>query len=211
MKRLAILGASGHGKVVADTAECCGWQAIEFFDDAWPVLQHNGPWPVIGDTAALHESLDVFDGVVVAIGNNAIRYSKLLELEAAGASICSLVHPAATVSRYAVLERGTLVFAQAVINADVRIGLGSILNTGCSVDHDCVLGTAVHISPGARLAGGVTVGDLSWVGIGASVRQLVRIGSQVVVGAGAAVTTDVADALTVVGVPARALVHKYTS
>ncbi|MEL7548339.1 acetyltransferase [Pseudomonas protegens] len=211
MKRLAILGASGHGKVVADTAECCGWQVIEFFDDAWPVLQHNGPWPVIGDTTALHESLDVFDGVVVAIGNNAIRYGKLLELEAAGACICSLVHPAATVSRYAMLERGTLVFAQAVINADVRIGLGSILNTGCSVDHDCVLGAAVHISPGARLAGGVIVGDLSWVGIGASVRQLVRVGSQVVVGAGAAVTTDVADALTVVGVPARALVNKHTS
>ncbi|MCY1312009.1 putative acetyltransferase EpsM [compost metagenome] len=71
-----------------------------------------------------------------------------------------------------------------------------------------MLGAAVHISPGARLAGGVSVGDLSWVGIGASVRQLVRIGAQVVVGAGAAVTTDVADALTVVGVPARALANR---
>ncbi|MNJ71095.1 UDP-N-acetylbacillosamine N-acetyltransferase [compost metagenome] len=90
----------------------------------------------------------------------------------------------------------------------MRIGPGSILNTGCSVDHDCVLGTAVHISPGARLAGGVKVGDLSWVGIGASVRQLVRIGSDVIVGAGAAVTTDVADAQTVVGVPARTLANK---
>lgn len=208
MKRLAILGASGHGKVVADTAECCGWQTIEFFDDAWPERQHNGPWTVVGDTVALRERLEAFDGVVVAIGNNVIRYNKLLELEAAGACLCSLVHPAATVSRYAVLEKGTVVFAQAVINADVRIGLGSILNTGCSVDHDCVLGTAVHISPGARLAGGVSVGDFSWVGIGASVRQVVRIGARVVVGAGAAVTTDVADALTVVGVPARALANK---
>ena len=208
MKRLAILGASGHGKVVADTAECCGWQTIEFFDDAWPERQHNGSWAVVGDTAALHERLQMFDGVVVAIGNNAIRYSKLLELEVAGACLCSLVHPAATVSRHAVLEKGTVVFAQAVVNADVRIGLGSILNTGCSVDHDCSLGAAVHISPGARLAGGVSVGDLSWVGIGASVRQSVRIGAQVVVGAGAAVTTDVADALTVVGVPARALANR---
>lgn len=208
MKRLAILGASGHGKVVADTAECCGWQTIEFFDDSWPERQNNGPWAVVGDTVSLCERLDAFDGVVVAIGNNITRYNKLLELEAAGACLCTLVHPAATVSRYAVLEKGSVVFAQAVINADVRIGLGSILNTGCSVDHDCVLGAAVHISPGARLAGGVNVGDLSWVGIGASVRQMVRIGAQVVVGAGAAVTTDVADALTVVGVPARALANR---
>jgi len=48
MKRLAILGASGHGKVVADTAECCGWQAVEFFDDAWPQRQGNGAWLVVG-------------------------------------------------------------------------------------------------------------------------------------------------------------------
>lgn len=208
MRRLAILGGSGHGKVVADTAECCGWQSIEFFDDAWPERRVNGHWAVVGDTAALHKRLDAFDGVVVAIGNNLVRYNKLLELEAAGARLCSLLHPSATVSRHAVIEKGTVVFAQAVINADVHVGLGSILNTGCSVDHDCLLGKAVHISPGARLAGGVSVGDLSWVGIGASVRQMVRIGAHVVVGLGAAVLNDVPDALTVVGVPARVLLDR---
>lgn len=205
MRRLAILGASGHGKVVADTAECCGWQTIKFFDDAWPERQSTGAWPVVGDTASLLERLEQFDGVVVAIGNNRIRQLKLLELQAAGARLCSLVHPAATVSRYAALADGSVVFAGAVVNADACIGLGAILNTGCSVDHDCILGDAVHISPGARLAGGVRVGDLSWVGIGASVRQLVRIGSRVVVGAGAAVVAEVADGLTVAGVPARSM------
>lgn len=210
MRKLAILGASGHGKVVADTAECCGWQAIEFFDDAWPERQNNGPWAVVGDTTALRKRLEEFDGVVVAIGNNATRYKKLLELEVAGACLCSLVHPAATVSRHALVGKGTVVFANAVVNADASIGPGSILNTGCSVDHDCVLGVAVHISPGARLAGGVRVGDLSWVGIGASVRQLVHIGSDVIVGAGAAVTSDVSDALTVAGVPARKLASKHS-
>lgn len=205
MRKLAILGASGHGKVVADTAECCGWQIIEFFDDAWPQLQRNGAWAVIGDTAALLARVKQFDGVLVAIGNNRIRHAKLLELQAAGARLCNLVHPAATLSRYAVLGEGSVVFAGAVVNVDARIGLGAIVNTGCSIDHDCELGAAVHVSPGARLAGGVTVGNLSWIGIGASVRQLVRIGNDVMVGAGAAVTADVEDELTVVGVPARVL------
>lgn len=208
MSKLAILGASGHGKVVADTAECCGWQTIDFFDDAWPGLKANGAWQVVGDTAALRERLQEYDGVAVAIGNNLVRYNKLRELEDAGARLCSLVHPAATVSRHALIERGSVVFAGAVVNADARIGLGAILNTGCSVDHDCELGAAVHISPGARLAGGVKVGNLSWVGIGASVRQLVRIGSQVTVGAGAAVVADIQDRLTVVGVPAQAVPQK---
>lgn len=208
MNRLAILGASGHGKVVADTAERCGWQVIEFFDDAWPQTVHNGAWNVVGDTALLKGTLHAYDGVLVAIGNNRTRHCKLLELEAAGGRLCTLVHPTATVSRYALLEAGSVVFAGVVVNADARIGLGAILNTGCSVDHDCVLGAAVHISPGARLAGGVRVGDLSWVGIGASVRQLVQIGRQVTVGAGSAVVSDVADLLTVAGVPARRLPEK---
>ena len=53
MKCLAILGASGHGKVVADAAECSGWDRIVFYDDAWPKCEVNGVWNVIGDTEAL--------------------------------------------------------------------------------------------------------------------------------------------------------------
>lgn len=208
MNRLAILGASGHGKVVADTAERCGWQIVEFFDDAWPQTTRNGVWNVVGDTASLKDASHTYDGVLVAIGNNRIRHRKLLDLQQVGARLCTLIDPGATVSRYAVLEAGTVVFAGVVVNAHARIGLGAILNTGCSVDHDCVLGAAVHISPGARLAGGVRVGDLSWVGIGASVRQLVEIGRQATVGAGSAVVSDIADSLTVAGVPARILPEK---
>ncbi len=58
MNRLAVLGASGHGKVVADTAECCGWRSVEFFDDAWPNLQTNGAWDVTGDTPSLLAQLN---------------------------------------------------------------------------------------------------------------------------------------------------------
>jgi len=201
--KLAVLGASGHGKVVADTAECCGWRTVEFFDDAWPGVQANAAWSVVGDTAALMGRLADFDGVVVAIGNNRIRHTKLLELRAAGACLITLVHPAAIVSRYAVIGEGTVIFAGAVVNAEARINLGCILNTGCSIDHDCLLGDAVHISPGARLAGAVQVGGLSWIGIGASVRQLVHIGERVMVGAGSAVVSDIPSDVTVAGVPAK--------
>lgn len=205
MKKLAILGASGHGKVVADTAECCGWQSVEFFDDAWPSIQKNGVWPIVGDTIALLKKLADFDGVLVAIGNNRIRYAKLLELQTMGGRLVTLVHPAAVVSRYAEIAEGTVVFAGAVVNAGTIIKPGAILNTGCSVDHDCVLGNAVHISPGARLAGGVCVGDESWVGIGSSVRQLINIGQSVVVGAGSAVVSDIPNDMVFAGVPAKRL------
>ena len=41
------------------------------------------------------------------------------------------------------------------------------------------------------------------VGVGAVVRPAINIGANVIVGAGAAVVSDVSDALTVTGVPAR--------
>lgn len=202
MNRLAILGASGHGKVVADTAESCGWRHVEFFDDAWPERQANGSWNVVGDMLALMAQLHAFDGVIVAIGDNRIRQAKLHQLRIAEAKFATLTHPSAVVSRHVILGAASVVCAGAIVNASARIGIGAILNTGCSVDHDCVLGESVHISPGAHLGGGVRVGDLSWVGIGASVRQQIRIGKGVMVGAGAAVVGDVPDAVTVVGVPA---------
>ncbi|RON46207.1 acetyltransferase [Pseudomonas frederiksbergensis] len=205
MKRLAILGASGHGKVVADTAECCGWQVIEFFDDAWPQRSSIGVWPVVGTTSDLLSRVGEFDGVLVAIGNNSVRRRKLDELKASGAQLPVLMHPSSIISRYAKIGPGTVVFASAVVNAYAIVGEGAILNTGCSIDHDCVLGACVHVSPGARLAGAVTVGDGSWIGIGACVRQVLSIGSNVMVGAGAAVVCDISDNMTVAGVPARAI------
>ena len=207
MKRLAILGASGHGKVVADTAECCGWQGIEFFDDAWPQVSSIGAWPVVGTTHDLLHRVQEFDGVLVAIGNNSVRRRKIDELKASGEQIPTMVHPYSVISRYAKIGAGTVVFASAVVNAYATVGEGAILNTGCSVDHDCTLGLCVHISPGARLAGSVNVGDGSWIGIGACVRQMLRIGSNVMVGAGAVVVCDISDNRTVAGVPARTIVR----
>lgn len=203
---LAILGASGHGKVLADIAELTGWENIVFFDDAWPKKTDNGAWPIVGNTQKLLESLANYKGVIVAIGNNKIRQQKLQQLANANAKVITLIHPSATVSRYTQIGPGSVVVAGAVINPDCIIGSGAIINTCSSVGHDCTLGEAVHICPGARLAGGTRVDDRAWVGVGSSVRQLSKIGADAVVGAGSAVVKDVPDGTVVVGNPAKPLV-----
>lgn len=205
MKKLALLGASGHGKVVADAALAADWTAVVFFDDAWSRLQANGAWPVVGATADLMKHLDEFDGVLVAIGNAAIRLRKQQDLQQAGAKLVSVIHPRAWVSPHASLGVGSVVMASAVINTDVAVGKACIINTSASVDHDCKLADGVHISPGAHLSGDVHVGEGTWIGVGASVRQGIRIGAGVMVGAGAVVVSPVADGLTVVGCPAAPL------
>jgi len=203
VKRLAILGASGHGKVVADIAELTGWDEIVFFDDAWPELKNNSVWSVVGNTDNLLSVFHEFSGVFVAIGNNKTRLSKLKLLRELDIPLPSMIHPGAVVSRYAKISDSCVICAGVVVNTDSNIGFGSILNTACSIDHDCVLDESVHVSPGARLAGGTHVGQCAWIGIGAVVRQLITIGAYSVVGAGAVVVKNVPENTTVVGVPAQ--------
>lgn len=204
MKKLAIFGASGHGRVIADVAENNDWQ-VSFFDDAEPREGATLGMPYLGSFRDLLLQHGDFDGAFVAIGNNAIRLEKSRELIAAGVFLPVLVHPSACVSRYAQVGSGSVIMPGAVVNAGARIKFACIVNTSASVDHDCLLEDGVHISPGAHLAGQVSVGSCSWVGIGAAVRQLVHIGSRAVIAAGAVVVKDVQDAAIVAGVPAKKL------
>ncbi|KIE19441.1 acetyltransferase [Vibrio sinaloensis] len=206
MKSCAILGASGHGKVVAEIAELNGYQNITFFDDRWPSLTSVEHWDVSGDTAALLVVASEYDVVVVAIGHNATRCTKQRELSAAGANFDVLVHPTAVISKYASIKAGTVVMANAVVNPFSDVGASCIINTSSIVEHDCRLAEGVHISPNASLAGGVEVGENSWLGIGSQVKQLVLIGRNVVVGAGSTVINNIPDFQTVVGSPAHTLI-----
>jgi len=205
MKRIILIGAGGHGRVVGDTAACLGYEQIEFLDDNWPQAQKNGVWPVIGapDTENLTELAESDFSFFVSIGQNSNRQTAFKKL--GDATIPMLVHPSAIISKFATIGAGSIVVAGAVVNAFASIGTGVILNTGCTIDHDCEIDDFAHISPGANLAGGVKIGARTWVGIGAAVREGVVIGKDVMIGAGAVVVKDVADGSKVMGVPARNL------
>jgi sugar O-acyltransferase (sialic acid O-acetyltransferase NeuD family) len=202
MKKLALLGASGHGKVVADIAQELGWQEIVFFDDAWPQLIMNSHWPVIGNIEMLFSSIGDYSGVVVSIGDCVIRWDKQQALKALKANLISLVHPKSVISKYASIGLGSVVMAGSIINADASIGEACIINTGTTIDHDCVLGNGVHISPGAHLSGNVAIDTCSWIGVGSCIRQGIRIGSSTVIGAGSVVVNDIASHVIAYGNPA---------
>jgi sugar O-acyltransferase (sialic acid O-acetyltransferase NeuD family) len=201
--RLALLGASGHGKVVADAALLAGWEEIVFFDDAWSDVFCVGPWSVIGNSRCLIENISKYDGVIVAIGDNGIRLAKLMLFQELGLPLVSIIHPSSVISQYARIGKGCVVSAGAIINPFAEIGYGSIINTAATIDHDCKIAEGVHVSPGAHLGGGVQVGKSSWIGLGASIKQCIRIGEDSIVGMGAVVVRDVPSGVTVVGVPAR--------
>jgi sugar O-acyltransferase (sialic acid O-acetyltransferase NeuD family) len=204
MSALLIVGAGGHGKVVADAAlETGKWNEIVFLDDAWPEKKKNGQWDIRGKVDQLADWKGRCASAVVAIGNNHLRMELQSKLLAAGFEVATIVHPSARVSRFARLGAGCVVFANAVVNVDAEVGDAAIINTAATIDHDCRLGKGVHVAPGANLGGGVAVGDFSWIGIGAAIRHYISIGADVTVGAGAVVVSNIEDGVTAFGTPAR--------
>lgn len=199
MRVLGIIGASGHGKVVADIARKIGYEEILFFDDNQAVT-HCGVYPVVGGTRDVMK-LDCH--VFVAIGNPGVRSRLQEQLEQLGKYIPVLVHPNAVVADDVQLGAGTVVVAGAVINPGAKIGKGCIINTCSSVDHDCVLEDYVHIAVGAHVAGTVWIGHHTWIGAGATVSNNVDICADCMIGAGAVVCRDIVEEGTYMGVPAR--------
>ncbi|MDP5130408.1 MAG: NeuD/PglB/VioB family sugar acetyltransferase [Paraglaciecola sp.] len=206
MSNLVIIGAGGHGKVVADAALLSkNWEAIVFYDDSFPKIRSVGNLQIVGKVKDLleasHNSSSV--SVVVAIGNNHVRYKIYNELLEKGYSLPVILHPSSIISSSAKIGAGSVVLAGAVVNADAIIHASCIINSNAVIEHDCVINDGAHICPGSLLAGGVYIGKYSWIGIGATVIQSVNIGDNVVVGAGAVVLNALPSFVTAVGVPAK--------
>ena len=200
--KLLIIGASGHGRVVADIAiKMNRWQQIAFLDDD-EEIQSPIRVKVIGKSNDAFTYINDYD-IFVAIGNNKTREKIQTQLGVAGANIPTLIHPSAIIGEKVEVGIGTVVMAGVVINCCSSTGVGCIVNTGAVIDHDNVIEDYVHISPGTRLAGTVKVGQGSWLGIGSVVSNNVDICSDCKIGAGAVVVKDITEPGTYVGVPAR--------
>lgn len=202
---IIVLGAGGHGRVVADVARSQGWAIVGFLDDA-PNLDSSKIWGLeVFSLARLQMDRPQLLRVAVAlgVGDNGARERAHARLLESGLRVVSVVHARAVVAPTASLGIGTVVMANASINPDAMLGKGCIINTGAVVEHDCRLGNYVHLSPNAALGGSVTIGDRSHLGLGAVALPGIKIGSDVRIGAGAAVIGDTEDGKTLVGVPAR--------
>ena len=190
--KVIIIGAGGHGKVVADIVTACGDTVVGFLDD--DPSKENVLGPVCNAT---HYPDCRF---VAAIGNNEVRKKVSAFLPV---SWHTAVHPTAVISPSAVIGEGTVVMANAVINAEARIGAHCIVNTAAVVEHENILADFVHLSPCAALGGTVQIGESTHVGIGACIRNNLTICGGCTIGAGAVVVQDIEEPGTYVGIPAR--------
>lgn len=200
MNKLIIIGAGGHGKVIADIAVKNGYENIGFLDDC--ATDNCIGFPVVGTVADAEKFNDGQTDFIIGIGDNAARKRIAEKFEV---NWTSLVHPSAEIAFNVTLGTGTAVMAKAVVNSSAVIGNHCIINSASVVEHDNIIDNYVHISPGSVLGGNVHIGEESHIGIGAAVKNNVNICKKSLVGAGGVVVRDIEESGTYIGVPVKKL------
>lgn len=204
-----IIGAGGHGRVVADLIAAGGHDVLGFLDSNQALHgQTVDGLKVLGGDDYLAKCTPA--GIRLANGIGAVssldlRSRIFTRLNAAGYRFEPLVHPRAIVAVTATIGAGAQIMAGAVVQAGARIGENVIVNTGAIVDHDCQVGRHAHIAPGATLCGNVQAGEGCYIGASSTVIQGVRIGAGAFIAAGSVVIADVSDAARMAGVPAKVM------
>jgi acetyltransferase EpsM len=194
---ICLIGAGGHGAVIKEILDENSSNIVCFIDANFSINECLGVNVIHEETELIHKDAVAF---VISVGSNQIRKNIANQHSR---QYINAIHPSSVISKSLAIGVGNAVMAGVCINARTRIGNHCIVNTNATVDHDCVLEDFVHVSPGAQLGGNVYIGEGAHIGIGASVKPGVKIGKWSVVGAGAVVVNDVAEGITVVGVPAK--------
>lgn len=206
-KRLVIWGSSGHALVVADIVRLQDeYEIVGFIDSVNPV--HPGATsletPILGGEEQLATLRQKgIEHLIFGLGDCRARLKLSDIVRSKGFHLAIAIHPHAVIAQNVAVGPGTVIAAGAVVNPGSRIGENVIINTAASIDHECTIEDGVHISPGVHLAGKVTVGRATWIGIGTTVIDRIRIGTGAVIGAGSVVIRDIPDEVVAFGVPAR--------
>ncbi len=154
MKKLLILGAGGHGRVVKEVAEAmCRYEKIDFLDD--------DSKDAIGKIDDLEKFKDEYDSSFVGIGNNQFRMECIEKIKKIGYEIPVLIHPTAYISKSANIGVGTVVEPKALVNSNTKVDEGCIISVGSIIDHDVIIGKGVHANAGSIVKAGAHIDPLS--------------------------------------------------
>jgi len=211
MKDVIFWGATGQARVLREALASSEFRLVAVFDNR-PLPSPFADVPIyLGKDglaswlAGISASGDIYTCVAIGGNRGNERLTVQQWLQKQGIQPLTVIHPRAFVANDAEVGLGSQILAMSAVCTNVKLGDAVIVNTSASVDHDCVIGSGVHIGPGAHLAGEVHVEEHSFIGTGAIVLPRLRIGHGAIIGAGAVVTRDVSPGQTVAGNPAKPL------
>ena len=206
-RQVILLGGGGHAMVCRETLLAKRYAIIGYLSPE-PTERFKELLPYLGSEAEgaiisfIPQDVTLVNGIGSKVGSK-LREEIFESMKNLGYSFLTLIHESAILGSNVEVDEGSQVMAGCVIQPSVLIKRNSIINTRASLDHDTIVGSHVHIGPGATLCGGVQVEDGAYIGAGSTVIQGVHIGRNSVIGAGSVVIRDVAPHTVVTGVPAK--------
>jgi sugar O-acyltransferase (sialic acid O-acetyltransferase NeuD family) len=205
LDKVAVIGYSGHGYVVTESAISVG-MIVSHYCDKSPNIINPFQLEYLGFEGDEHfKAWGRKFHFILGVGDNKLRHEIGGEIRRRSEVILNVIDPSASLSKYIEMGSGNFIAKHAIVNTLASLGDFCILNTGCIIEHECTLQSGVHIAPGAVLAGNVQVGENTFIGANSVVKQGVKIGKNVIIGAGSVIINDILDNQKVVGNPGRIL------
>lgn len=203
---LGVYGASGWGKEVLELAKVVNnkehrWEDFIFIDDGDVPLAVSGykVYKYEEAKATMRGNLQV----VVGIGEPAIREIIFNKLLADGIEAPTLIHPDVYIPESTKIGKGVVIQYGCFVSCNVIIGDYVVLQPQCNIGHDVVVDEGCMISGFGNLSGAVHVGKWTYVGMSAAIMQTLSVGDYSIISMGAIVQKDVESNVIVMGNPAR--------
>ncbi len=209
MKDIVIYGAGGLGREVLWLIKNINrqketWNVLGFivdYEEAWG--EEVAGLKVLGGSQWIEDyNKELF--VTCAIGKSSVRkliYERISQM--GNVRLPKLIDPTVRVDESVQVGEGSIICYNSIITVDINIGKGVLLNTGASVGHDAIIGDHCTMFTNAMAAGNTLLGEGCEIGSGAFILQGVKVCPGTVVAPVSSVLSNITEAGTYVGNPAR--------
>tara|TARA_B110000967_G_C18776628_1_gene505889 strand:- start:244 stop:861 length:618 start_codon:yes stop_codon:yes gene_type:complete len=198
LKKINIIGYSGHSKVVVESA-----LKINIIPFGYYELVENKTNTFNLKYLSSEENCEFNESIFVTIGDNLKRRKIIQSLKQKVDFEFNIIDKSAIISSTSVINNQTYVAPGVIINSNVNIGFGSIINSGSIIEHDCLIGDYTHVAPGTTLCGNVNIGSSCLIGANTTILPNIIIGNNCIIGAGSTVINNIPDNSIVVGNPGK--------
>jgi len=194
---IAIIGAGGLGRIVANILRLNNQTTIEFYDD-----DETKSGTEVDGIRVNGKIVDIYKltpspSLIIGIGDINARKELYTKFKSEGFSFASAIHPTAIVAYSAKIEEGCIIKENAVIEIGTRIGANSIIGNGTVICHDCDIGKHCRIAPSVTIAGYAIIGEGCYLAVKVSVDRKIKIGENSVIASGCTIWKDVPSSVIV--------------
>ena len=214
MQKIAIIGTGGFSREVLDVILAmndsgCGYDFVGFIGEKHRDGGING-YPVIGTDEEINSNIDTKLAVVIGVGSPILKKRIREKYNNPNIYFPTIIHPSVIIGNknQSIIGQGCVICAGTIMTTNFCIGDFVTLNLMCTVGHDTVIGDYSSFMPSVNISGEVSIGEMVYVGTGAKIINGLNILVGATVGAGAVVTKDVQQNVTVAGVPAKIIKYK---